>query len=441
MKALNKLDHLGANTPGQGMLIEKKESVIRKRIGKTQVQTRRRPKRGRYRKYTYSLKKEAVELSLKLGDAVQASKIMNVPLKNLRRWIENGPRRKKGGRKTHDPQMEVKLYNWIINYRQVYNELPSRKQIKKTALEYSHFPNKFKASKGWYEKFMLRHFSDKRKNTHSEEWEELKRRILLESHTHAPKTSRPSHPLSQSPKTRIHERLFSVWEEFLSGENHNPIEVLRKRVKHVLQNILERPCQGKVQKKKAKADKGGLSYLLDRAGDGLGSMSHESRLLISEEESLVDAEMKGDTARNESQLFSDQFLNRSILKAEEGFGNESGGQSSGKISMNPPKPSLNMEPNSNILRNLDSLCKNTSDNCVLDAEANGNRATSNRSGFPLQINNLTESNENRLETDTQKTKKLYSPKLFRETGKNNKQSNQNQSGMGFSGLNAGLGTK
>lgn len=98
---------------------------------------------------------------------------MDVPLKNLRRWVENGPKRKKGGRKTHDPEMEMKLYTWVKQYKDVFEELPSRKKIKETAMEYSQYPDKFKASKGWYEKFMLRHFSTKKIDDETEKsWNE-----------------------------------------------------------------------------------------------------------------------------------------------------------------------------------------------------------------------------------------------------------------------------
>ena len=124
------------------------------------TQGKTRSRRGKYRRYPFSLKKEAVDLSIKLGDPVQASKIMDVPLKNLRRWVENGPKRKKGGRKTHDPEMETKLYSWMLEFREVYEHLPARKKIKEKAMQYSRFPHKFKASKGWYEKFMLRRFPD-----------------------------------------------------------------------------------------------------------------------------------------------------------------------------------------------------------------------------------------------------------------------------------------
>ena len=41
---------------------------------------------------------------------------MDIPLKNLRRWIDNGAERKKGGgRKRMDEDMEDKLYHWCIH--------------------------------------------------------------------------------------------------------------------------------------------------------------------------------------------------------------------------------------------------------------------------------------------------------------------------------------
>jgi len=41
---------------------------------------------------------------------------MNIPIKNLKRWIALGPTRKEGGgRKTMDPLMEESLYQWLLN--------------------------------------------------------------------------------------------------------------------------------------------------------------------------------------------------------------------------------------------------------------------------------------------------------------------------------------
>ncbi len=89
-----------------------------------------------------------------------AAFISDVPAKNLKRWIEKGIGLKRGGRKTQDPQMEVKLTKWIDDFRNINKDFPNPKLIKKMALEYSNFKNTFKASKGWYEKFIRRNFSE-----------------------------------------------------------------------------------------------------------------------------------------------------------------------------------------------------------------------------------------------------------------------------------------
>ena len=40
---------------------------------------------------------------------------MGIPSKNIRRWIREGPYRKKGcGRKSIDLEMEKKVYDWCI---------------------------------------------------------------------------------------------------------------------------------------------------------------------------------------------------------------------------------------------------------------------------------------------------------------------------------------
>lgn len=50
--------------------------------------------------------------------------------------------------------METKLVNWIDEYVKLNHKLPEQKVIKNMALEYSNYYQSFKASKGWYEKFM-----------------------------------------------------------------------------------------------------------------------------------------------------------------------------------------------------------------------------------------------------------------------------------------------
>lgn len=50
--------------------------------------------------------------------------------------------------------METRLVNWIDEYVKLNHKLPEQKVIKNMALEYSNYSQSFKASKGWYEKFM-----------------------------------------------------------------------------------------------------------------------------------------------------------------------------------------------------------------------------------------------------------------------------------------------
>ena len=119
----------------------------------------KRKKRGTYRKYTILQRKEAISLAQKLDDINTTALILDVPIKNLKRWLKNGFERKKGGRKTQDPEMEVKLKAWICEFFKFNKKMPEHLLIKKMALKLSNFQMTFKASKGWYEKFILRHFA------------------------------------------------------------------------------------------------------------------------------------------------------------------------------------------------------------------------------------------------------------------------------------------
>ena len=57
-----------------------------------------------------------------------------------------------GGRKTQDPEMELKLIEWYHDYHIAKNLPITAKLIKNKALEFSLFKD-FSASKGWLEKF------------------------------------------------------------------------------------------------------------------------------------------------------------------------------------------------------------------------------------------------------------------------------------------------
>lgn len=135
---------------------------------------KKRKKRGNYRKFPIQKRRQAINLALRLKDTKKASEILNVPFKNLKRWILVGPNRKKGGRKTKDPEMELNLTEWMIEFRDKYGDLPNCNMVKKEALKLSRFKDSFKASKGWYEKFMNRQFRGKGSRKGREEELEIK---------------------------------------------------------------------------------------------------------------------------------------------------------------------------------------------------------------------------------------------------------------------------
>lgn len=64
-------------------------------------------------------------------------------------------RKKGGGRKTKDPEMEKKLFDWY-NTRKYSKQTVTAKMIKDKALELRSSPD-FIASKGWLDKFKIRY--------------------------------------------------------------------------------------------------------------------------------------------------------------------------------------------------------------------------------------------------------------------------------------------
>ena len=67
-------------------------------------------KRNKYRMLGTELKRKAVHMALKEGPRY-SSMHYKVPLESLKRWMKVGCERKKGGgRKTKDPEMEKDLY-------------------------------------------------------------------------------------------------------------------------------------------------------------------------------------------------------------------------------------------------------------------------------------------------------------------------------------------
>jgi hypothetical protein len=83
----------------------------------------------------------------------EVSQEYNVPIKSLKRWKIIGHERKKGGgRKQKDPEMEKRLLDWCLKQ----NHKLKSKEVRCKALEFSSVSG-FKASKGWFEKFKRKH--------------------------------------------------------------------------------------------------------------------------------------------------------------------------------------------------------------------------------------------------------------------------------------------
>ena len=78
-----------------------------------------------------------------------------VPRKNLLRWKRVGPERKQGGgRRKLDQGLESALYDWCLQEGIRIGRPVSRAQIKAKAIEICAHPDKFRASKGWVDKFV-----------------------------------------------------------------------------------------------------------------------------------------------------------------------------------------------------------------------------------------------------------------------------------------------
>ena len=88
---------------------------------------------------------------------LKVSKILGINPKNIRRWMEKGIDKKSGqGRKTSDPLMEKQLYQMIQEHQAEHNRLPSKLAIVAFAKQHSRL-SAFKASKGWFDKFVKRY--------------------------------------------------------------------------------------------------------------------------------------------------------------------------------------------------------------------------------------------------------------------------------------------
>mmetsp|Transcript_5301 Transcript_5301/g.5076 ORF Transcript_5301/g.5076 Transcript_5301/m.5076 type:complete len:575 (-) Transcript_5301:123-1847(-) len=118
-------------------------------------ETKNTGKRSKYKMIPTELKRKAVNLALQKGPKFAAS-FYRVPTKSLKRWMMVGCERKKGGgRKTKDPQMEKELYQWYLSKKASGAKVTAR-MIKNMAITISHCDD-FIASKGWLDKFKVRY--------------------------------------------------------------------------------------------------------------------------------------------------------------------------------------------------------------------------------------------------------------------------------------------
>ena len=109
-------------------------------------------KKKKYNILTSDDKKNLVEMAKK-SNAKVVSKKYGIPLKSLKRWLLLGHERKKGGgRKEKDPEMEAHLYSWYKEFHVQNKHYVTSKIVKQKALELTKF-NDFVASKDWLNKF------------------------------------------------------------------------------------------------------------------------------------------------------------------------------------------------------------------------------------------------------------------------------------------------
>ena len=110
-------------------------------------------------KQKYPIKfKERVISYARINDIDKMARKLKISKKNIERWLKNGIQRKKGaGRKTMNPEMEKEIIKWVIERIKEKKVMPRRKDILLKAMYYKN--EKFKASKGWCDKFLKRNRS------------------------------------------------------------------------------------------------------------------------------------------------------------------------------------------------------------------------------------------------------------------------------------------
>ena len=92
-------------------------------------------KKKKYNMISSETKRKYVEMA-KETDAKEVSRNFGIPIKSLKRWLLLGHERKKGGgRKLKDPEMEKKVYDWYKEHHDRNEKIVTAKLIKTKALE------------------------------------------------------------------------------------------------------------------------------------------------------------------------------------------------------------------------------------------------------------------------------------------------------------------
>lgn len=86
----------------------------------------------------------------------EISRLLKIPCKNIKRWATQGVCRKRGGgRKRTSPDMEEKVYDWVIGHF-AEGEAVDIELMQEQALRVNN-DDGFKASRGWALKFIERY--------------------------------------------------------------------------------------------------------------------------------------------------------------------------------------------------------------------------------------------------------------------------------------------
>lgn len=157
----NFLKQTGRNAPKRNgtslSRVQPKKDEKSKKLRKS-ARSKQGPKgkpRGSYNMLNLAERCEVIAFTKVYGiDA--AHRQFNICKSRIRRYSQQGANRKKGGgRKTMDPEMEERLLSWIEEVAMATTSFPSRGTIKEKAKSFSQVGS-FLASKGWCDKFFKR---------------------------------------------------------------------------------------------------------------------------------------------------------------------------------------------------------------------------------------------------------------------------------------------